>query len=117
MERKAIFLPSLVPVKISKRCQYAKIALQESEIYKKTAFQCFKLKELIFTRYDISVLYIVIVSSFWQKKLTSYLMTIYLVAPQVHFALYAQRLMQLNGLNVFFKRKSSLIKYMRKSRF
>ena len=44
-------------------------------------------------------------------------MTIYLVAPQVHFALYAQRLMQLNGLNVFFKRKSSLIKYMRTSRF
>lgn len=89
----------------------------KNQKFKKTAFQCFKLKELIFTRYDISVLYIIIVSSFWQKKLTSYLMTIYLVAPQVHFALYAQRLMQLNGLNVFFKRKSSLIKYMRKSRF
>lgn len=44
-------------------------------------------------------------------------MIIYLVAPKVHFALYAQRLMQLNGLNVFFKRKSSLIKYMRTSRF
>lgn len=44
-------------------------------------------------------------------------MIIYLVAAQVHFALYTERLMQLNELNVFFKRKSSLIKYMRKSRF
>ena len=90
----------------------------KNQKFKKTAFQCFKLKELHnIYRYDISVLYIVIVSSFWQKKLTSYLMIIYLVAPKVHFSLYVERLMQLNELNVFFKRKSSLIKYMRKSRF